>query len=143
MRLLLLSLLLFTFSCKSTQDVKQAIAEESNALSLDTICQVQNSNGKTFGEVLGSHQKELSLKDEELGGYIFRDLMNDRESWLHKEFLRDQKFMTDWLAEAKLLKQVEEEKVGNWFKNLEKENPACFQMMLLSMNIVSTVEKDK
>lgn len=144
MRLLLLGFLLFIFSCKSPRSVKEMNSKESPPPSLDIICQVQNSNGKTFSEVLTSYQQELKINnDKQLYDYIQNKLMRDRESWLHKEFLTDQKFMDAWVEKAKLLNEVKEEEAVNWLKNLQNENPPCFQLMMLSMNILSPTKEDK
>lgn len=137
MRLILLSFLLFVFSCKSTQVVKEVKVKQSRDLSLNTICQVQNTKGQTFGEALKGHLAQVTFRDEQqLYNYIQNTLFSDQESWLYKEFLKDEQFMNDWEAIAKHLDILKETEAENWLKTLQRENPACFQLMMISMDIL-------
>jgi hypothetical protein len=128
----LLFFIAVTSSCKTAQQNLQSQTP------LEALCFCENSNGEKISTEIKSHQEREQISDTELGHYLLGEVQKGNDSWLWKDFLEDERFMSNLKKASSRLNENKDAAMEQEFQRLEKENPACFNFFMISPMILKS-----
>ena len=133
----LLLLIVLFWGCSTTKNTTQAQVVETKVEETTThfnlfveMCSCKNAEGYTIDSY---GQTMLKEKNQSLEEYLPKipSMMNDRESWIFKEFINDETYLTN-MGSLSSPDISEEEMAANMNKNAEearKKFPICMESM--------------